>query len=297
VSPDDFHGLQAARRSRGHADRRRAGRPPLGYVVAERATCGTCGGPCDAVTGRHSRVDGSRARRYVCRAHRNHHADSSAHCPEPPYDADAADAVFVGSLDGWLGDVAGWRERLTDARRAERDRLEREIDRARHDAAEADRVMTKMRDRYNRALAADDDARADEIEAAMVDRRADRTRAQTRLAAAEQALTDVVAEQPIDPLLDVLSRLMSELAGRKAGAGDDVRRMNALVRDYFDEVALVRSEEGLSLMPVLSEAVAQRIMDDVGEWPVRDLPGVKLPEGSAPPLQPIVASVNPQPPS
>jgi len=78
-------------------------------------------------TTRWYKVDGTQSRRYVCKLHRRRSQD----CSRGPLDARVVDAAFIENLDSFLGDITGWRERLTLDRRTERDRMQSEIDRAR----------------------------------------------------------------------------------------------------------------------------------------------------------------------
>jgi hypothetical protein len=69
----------------------------------------------------------------------------------------------------------------------------------------------------------------------------------------------------IDPLLDFFSALRDELAGRTTGAGGDVKRLNLVVRDYFERVVLTSHSPGgdmqdVQVLPMLNPAATRRLL-------------------------------------
>jgi hypothetical protein len=92
------------------------------------------------VSGRYVRKDGTRARRYVCNTHR----ERPWACPEGPFDALLVDKGFVARLDAMIGDVTSWREALSAGRADERERLNREAERAQNEVQECERVAALM---------------------------------------------------------------------------------------------------------------------------------------------------------
>jgi DNA invertase Pin-like site-specific DNA recombinase len=269
IEPVEFERLRQQRRQRaGH--RRGPGRPPEGYLLSGIARCGACGGPMYGVTGRgkkNQRKDGTWPKRYVCRAHREHPSTHSDYCPAKPIDAAVVDLHFVAHLDRFLGDVTVWRDQLAGSRVTEIERLEGEAQRARQDAAESERVAAKMQARYDAALAADDDATADAVLAALVARRAEHQRAGIRLAAALDALESVAEDAPVDPLLDFYNRLSAELTGRLAHSHGDLKRTNALLRECFQSVTLTAEQNGTRMSPMLSNAAFERVAEHVENFP------------------------------
>ena len=59
-------------------------------------------------------------------------------------------------------------------------------------------------------------------------------RVQTRLQAHHDAYTSVAEDQPADPVDDPPTASTSKLSGRMVGAGGDVKRLNAMMREYFE---------------------------------------------------------------
>lgn len=267
VTPEEFHRLRAQRRERAHVDRRGPGRPPEGYALARIARCGECGAPMHTVTERHRRKDGSRARRYVCSTHRDQHRDAPSYCSARPIDAAIVDPALVDNLDLLLGDVDGLRSGIASARQVERDRLAGEVQRAQADVAECDRVAARAKAKADGCLAAGDDARADAALDLFTSRREDGRRAETRLAAARDALAALGYEDPEDEEAAFYGRLRAELAGRLDGARDDVKRLNAALVDFLERVELTAVPGGVLVMPVLSQSAAVRIRRDARKWP------------------------------
>src|SRR5439155_17784713 len=138
---EQFQQLRASRREKSgqHSRQGKPGRPPNG-LLATIAACGECGGRMDSVPSRYVRKDGSRARTYTCRTHRERPQD----CAAKPFDAGVIDAAVIANLNSFLGDVNGWRDRLISTQEAERDRLERQAQTARDDAAKAARRIAAL---------------------------------------------------------------------------------------------------------------------------------------------------------
>jgi hypothetical protein len=261
VEPEDFYRLRRQRALRANQGPQ-PGRPPERYVLARVASC-SCGAPMDVVTGSYARKDGSRARRYVCRIHRERPQD----CGAQPIDAAVVDWAFVDNLTEFMGDVEAVRSKLAAGREAERVRLEGEVDRAEQALARQDAIIAKAGERYRDALAAGDDDRAATIEDELTVQRAERRRMEVRSAAASDAFANVADEDDVDPALDFFSDLRAELAGRIEGARGDVKRLNAAVQEFFERVELEAVPEGVRIRPVLSAVATQRIVADVERWP------------------------------
>jgi DNA invertase Pin-like site-specific DNA recombinase len=258
IDPDEWRKLMAARAER-NGPRNPRGRPPEGYLLSRLAVCGVCGSPLHAYTER--RYQG--ARRYLCSGRRAF----TGSCSFSRVDARMIDAAFADNLESFLTDVDGWRDRLAVDRKADIARMTGEVERATTDLAAVDRRIATTRRRYDAALDAGDDDRADAIEGAMTEQRADRERAQRRLTAAQTALADATAAGPVgDPSEAFLATLRVELHDR-AGDRKDIKRLNTVIRDYFDRVVLTPTDDGgVIVAPVLSATVARRIFEDIGAW-------------------------------
>jgi site-specific DNA recombinase len=273
VTPGDFH---RAAEERLH----RAGRQPgpgrprrevLDYLLSGIARCSACGQPMDGVTGRgtkNQRQDGTFPRRYVCRGHgREYPRGHTLYCAVKPIDAELVDRAYAENLEHFLGDVGGWRDRLASSRADDRVRLEAEAERAQGDVQEHERVAERLRCRYDALMADGDDVKAEILLETLAARREETERARRRLTAALDALAAVQQEAPVDPMLDFFNRLSAELTGRVGATNGDVRRTNAVLRDFFAAVELTATDDGVRMLPVLSPAATARILEDPALWP------------------------------
>ena len=300
LSPEDFSRIRAmrdGRTSRGPAGTP-PGTPPLGYLLARLAVC-ECGAPMNCVTGHHVRADGTRARRYRCRASR----ERPEECVAGAVDAELVDGALVENLTSFLGDVSLWRERLTSDRDAERTCLRGEIERAERALAAEDAMIGRLTAEWERWLGADDAARAD-IALAAITRRGDALeRGQRRLHAAldAHALVDDDDDggEPTDALLDFYAGLREALSGRVSDADGDVHRLNAALRDMFDRVELRQVPGGVAVRPFLSKAGIEIAFSALmlGEDGMSaEEPGVVRYDTEPPPLREILVGADPQPP-
>ena len=267
VEPEDFYRLREERRARSNATKRSVGRPAVGYLLAQLATCGECGTPVHTDTGRQSK-----ARRYLCRAHRDHHRDSAEWCPALPYDAIEADRIVLAGIDRLLSDADALGDQLLAGRRAETENLTRTAQSARDDATAAERVAEKAEQRWAKALEDDDEAAAEIALATAKRKRIEATNANTRLAATLDAISNVAAEEP--DAGHVMAKIWAGLNGRVAEAKGDIRKLNAALREHFQRMELHRAASGeLSVVPVLSADAVVRILHEPNRSPfqVRDL--------------------------
>jgi hypothetical protein len=258
VDVETFERLKAERSERSNATGRKVGRPVEGYLLAELARCGLCGAPLQAQTDRKPRKrDGTRGRRYVCRSHREHHKDSEHFCALMPLDATQVDRMVLANLDVLLADETSALEQLAAGQRDERAKFERAAEAARVEAEAADRAAERATAEFADAVDADERAL---LKDAAKRKRADAERARTRMDAALDALA-LHEDEPQADLAHVLGRMWSALSGDIAGAGDDVKALNAILRENFERVELV-SERTCKV--VVSPAAIQRHMRDDG---------------------------------
>lgn len=253
VEREDFERLRRERAGRTRHRPQPTGRPP-GGILARLARCGACGGTAVLQCG-HKRVDGTRPRRYVCATHMHRpHA-----CDAKPWDADVAERTLLAHLDDVLADHSSWESSLTAGRTTERRRLRREVERAAKDVAEADRAIELLTDRYDAAVVANDMDEMELASRALARRRTTIERAKLRERAATDALAAVGDAKDDDPIRAVLEALNGALAG----AEGDVKRVNAVLRDYLESVTLRHVEAGVQIGAVLSgERVAERLVHE-----------------------------------
>ena len=67
-------------------------------------------------------------------------------------------------------------------------------------------------------------------------------------------------DEPTDRVDDFMERVRGELTGRMDHARGDIKRTNALMREFFEAVELVTTDRGVRIAPLLSVQAAERIM-------------------------------------
>ncbi len=239
IDPEAFWRRKAERG--GRAPKHGGGRPPRHpRLLAGIARCGLCGAPVQAASGTRPRKDGTRRRLYVCSSHRYHHKDSPNWCPARPWEAEAVDATMLSRIEWMLEDDDALRAQLESGQRAEREKLERIAAEAAEAAQDAERAAKRATQEF--ADATDDDERDLLKDAAMV-KRADAKRERARADAALDALNDEAAPDP-----KAAARSLRE---RIAEAGDDVRLLNAALREGYEALALFHEDGGVRIIPAL----------------------------------------------
>jgi DNA invertase Pin-like site-specific DNA recombinase len=254
VSFEDFTRLRTEREARCKGTKRRRGRPVEGYLLSELARCATCGSAAQGRSTYTRKKDGVRSRAYVCRAHREHHEDDVHYCPAMPWDAEAVDRAVLGELGRLLSNMDDLRTQLETGQRAEREKLERVV----AEATEAAQVAERAAERATAEFADAEDAaeRALLKDAAKV-KRADAKRAKARADAALDAMTDAeVAE--VDPEA-AMRALYERLADQLAAAGEDVKVLNAALRESFARFELHGDGR---IVPSISPDAAARFARD-----------------------------------
>jgi hypothetical protein len=98
INPEEFETLRQ-RRTRERRTDRLGPQPRQPYLLVGIARCGLCGATIQAITGRPTRRDGTRSRRYVCRGHR------FRHCTASLIQAVPADIAFLRALPDLLDPV------------------------------------------------------------------------------------------------------------------------------------------------------------------------------------------------
>ncbi len=243
ISPDEWWRL---RRKRSSDPRRSGAGRPCVSLLGKLAFCGECGGPLVYQRG-HVRRDGTRRDTYSCIAHR----DNPASCGARPCDANLAAQTVLENLDRLVADADSLAGALTSARDQHLTRLAKEASSAAAEIAEHEQAVAKITARYEKAVAADNDAGVELAERSLEKHRQERERIELRQRAAEDALAAVEAE-PAEDADTALARLLSGLGTALSGAADDVRARNEALRGVFDRLYL--SEGGASIVPVLGDA-------------------------------------------
>jgi hypothetical protein len=172
-----------------------------------------------------------------------------------------------------------------------------EIDRARKALDDTERKLSRLESKWESSVAADDDASADAALPVVIRCRDERDRATTRLRAATDAFSSVDAndDDNIDPLLDFVNGLRRELSGR-VNSATDMKRLNAVVREFFSEVVLTATDNGVLVAPYLHADAVERVLGERGLASDADGFPDDLNIGHPPPLRALHApSDNPRP--
>ncbi len=259
VEPDEWYLLRRERRERARHRPRRVGRPSTG-LLAGLGRC-SCGGAL--IQQRNGpRKDGSRQRTYVCRVHMH----GAGACDVKPFYAEHVERMILEGLGKLLGDAGEWATALLAGRDAERAQLESIAADAAREATDAENSITRLADRYERALAAGDEAEVNLAKRAWNAQQQVAERAAVRRRAAEDALAATLDEPTEDPDA-LLARVWRSVAGDMAAAEADVAALNAVLRRYFDRFEIGRATDGdVRIVPVFSydralELVRQRFVE------------------------------------
>ena len=269
VEPEEFFRIREERRARAHTTKRRPGRPAVGYLLAELATCHECGRPMRVESARKERKDGTRSRSYICQNHRGPHKDSAEWCPAKPFNAVEVDRMVIDGIDSLLADADSLRGQLLAGRAADHARLGKVVEQARADAVEAQRVAERAEARYAATLATDED-QAEVLLAVAALKRREARQATSRADAALDALSAAIDEPEGEQADAVLDRVWQALSGRVQDADGDIRKLNAALREWFAEFSIYRvdPERGaLWVSPVLSDEAVARVLRDPARFP------------------------------
>jgi DNA invertase Pin-like site-specific DNA recombinase len=240
IDPETFWRRKGERA--GLAPKHRPGRPQKHQrLLAGIARCGLCGASAQAASGTRPRKDGTRRRLYVCSNHRYHHKDSPDWCPARPWEAEAVDATMLSRIERMLEDDDALRAQLESGQRAERERLERDAAEATEEAQSADRAAERATAEF--ADAEDPDERALLKDAAMQKR---------QQAASARMRADVALDALNDETVPDTKAAARELRDRIADAGDDVKMLNAALREGYEALALFHEDDGgVRIIPAL----------------------------------------------
>jgi hypothetical protein len=261
VTVETWQRLKAQRRE-NYGERKR-GRPPEGYLLAGLAIC-RCGKPMHVITGKRVRKDGTRAKAYECRAHKEHLPDDPNYCAATPFDAREVDALVQSELFRLLENADSLRERMTAGSKAERKRLTKEVERATADVKRYELAAEKADQKVMEALA--DGNQADTF-ARVADRsRSEVESAKVRLDAALDALNDEGHQPEPEAIID---QLWADLSARfshvrpmdvlSSGRGKtDLKVLNLALRETFAGFQLERTGSRLKVTPELSEPAYER---------------------------------------
>lgn len=254
VDIETFERLKAQRAHRSHAEKRRPGRPPRDYLLSGLARCGVCGGPMQGCSDR-----GRGTRNYACAAHREFHKDSDEWCYVTAFDGVRVDGTVLANIGTLLTDADSLREQLDAGRVAERADLERVAARASKAAQAADSAAERATAEF--ADADDADERALLKDAAKV-KRAEAKRERARADAALDALNQ---PQPEASDRDVMEQLWATLSDSVKNAGEDLKVLNAALRETFDRFELRHNrDDGFTVVPYLSVAATRRALREAG---------------------------------
>jgi DNA invertase Pin-like site-specific DNA recombinase len=258
IEPERFERLLRLRdtRDRGKgSERSPRGRPRRNHALAGLARCARCGEQMRPVTSTYKRVgDGSRRRTYLCANVRA----ATGLCDQPSIDAEIVDSAVVANLEGYLIDFEAWRRRIEDGQADERERLVREVETANADRDRQARKTHKVEAKWAEYVDAND-PQADLVLPMIAREREALESAEWRLRAATDALASIPTGAPTDAMLDFYNGLAAAVRGRLESA-DSLARVNEALGDLFDQFILNSAEQGVSILPLLSEAAVSRIV-------------------------------------
>lgn len=227
MTDDLFERVQARLDARARKGFQRLGgnTPRREFLLRGICTCDYCGAPL------YARTEPDSTGRYVCRNVRLH----TGICTAAPIRADVLEAAVLGRLRHFVGDVEGWlRERLV-AQQEERERHRHAADRARVQLREAEQRIQKAQHRYDRALDADDEDVAAEIERQLVRLGQDRDERAQAVAHADSKVQEWSGEPDLDAARRWLEDVLAQVAGRIARA-EGAEVVSAAIRAAVGEI-------------------------------------------------------------
>lgn len=258
VEPEEFYEMKAKRAAKVAGRKPALGRPSS-FLLAGISVCNACGSPMDTVTSHHKRKDGTYARRYVCRRHKEIPEEAFGRCEEKPIDADVADALIRENLPAVLGDLTTIEDVVEKARRGERLRLQAEAEQAAEEVRKMRRAEEKMNERV-RVLYGEGDAEgAEALEGAVKSAVRAAANAVTRHDAAVDALA---ALDEADPSAAEGAAAFAAVATKMEAAKADPALLAAHLREIVDAVTLLRLDDGrIRVVPSLSGEAAARVIN------------------------------------
>ena len=162
-------------------------------------------------TSAYQRLDGTRGRAYVCK----NVVEQTGACDAPPVDAEAADASLLPHLQHFFLDYVAFNERAREATGRQRAALDRELERHRDRLARKSRAIENAEARYEAAMEAGDDSRAERIEDQLTRWSSERQAIQADIDAALARRTQLADEAaPTDALRSYWRTLAEGIAGR-----------------------------------------------------------------------------------
>lgn len=250
VEREDFDRLQGERKGRDRAvgsNRRAKGRPNANHLLAKLAVCGRCGQPMFCRTSSYRRkLDGGRARSYICREV----AEGTGRCGALVVDAEMIEPKIVAHLERYLIDFDAWLHGMTSQSQGDYDRLEAMVSDEQSTHGRHAATVTMMSERYAAHVLIGDDVLAAADAEAMHQAAIKRDQSAHRLSELRGALAAAhVVRHPTDAVLDLYNDLSSEIAGVLQRG--KLQEVNAGLRARFDRFLLERSEECVTVMPIL----------------------------------------------
>jgi len=260
VTWEEFQRIRDRRRAHaGVAKRtyRKAGRPPVGYLLANVIQCGRCGTPMQCRTARKVDRNGNYTRRYTCPAHSQFHKDSAEHCDAAPIDAQVVDSLVLSGIDRLLADAGTLRTQIDAGRIAAIERAGKVAEGARKKVAAAEAAEARAQRRYEKALDEGDDDLAEIAMRAALNKKQEADRARTEQ---DRALDKLNEDNDVQDA-DVLQRVWRELTDRREQAEGDVAKLNMALRETFDTFQVQTLASGRTrVVPVIAaDALADQI--------------------------------------
>jgi DNA invertase Pin-like site-specific DNA recombinase len=273
ITREQFGQLLRTRRSRDKArgsNRSPKGRPPTNHMLANLLPCPRCGSKMRGMTSPYRRKsDGGRARLYRCdEVHRQ-----TGLCDQPDLKAEPVERALAAGLRGLFVDFDGWLESIASQRGAEREGIERDLERQRAALREARDLEGKLSDDFAQHVGGENDARADAAAVAMARQRERAEQLERAISDLEDARAAASEAAPVDAMLDFWNGLRKGIdAALDTGS---IATVNAALRERFTAFHIAVGEDGtIAITPELPpESPAVVVWDSPdGERPASDDP-------------------------
>lgn len=262
ISRDDFDRLAAMRSSRDKAtgSNRKPGRKHKRHLLADLVYCERCGEPMRCETASYTRVsDGTKGYSYVCR----NVQDSTGMCDAPKVNGEVADLEVAEYLTGLFADGEDFLQRVGVQRDTEREEVEVNREREAKQVGRLRGEVVKLQRRYRDLIAEGKDARAEAVEGALTEARAEVEQAEHRVGELDAILA--AAPDPTDAVLDLYAIVKAQVSDALGRPG--VPEIRAGLADTFERFIIDTTDDGVRVRAFLrtdNVVGVERLAEPVG---------------------------------
>jgi hypothetical protein len=239
ITREQFEQIIATRKGRdkGPKGKARAGRKNKRHLMAKLAYCEDCGDEMRTITSSWIRVgDGTKNYTYQCQ----HVKAGDGMCHAPDVNGEVADLQLAEYLPALFADGVDFLARIGVERNTQRDGVEADRDREAAALAKQSGAVTKLQRRYRDLVADGDDDRAEAVEGALTEARAEVGQIKHRLGEYDAILA--AAPDPADAILDVYAIVKAKVSDALGRAG--VAEIRAGLAETFERFTLGTNDEG-----------------------------------------------------